>query len=188
MRLNRVVAVLATVAAVLSYSTPAFSAVKTWTLIGVTFDDGGTATGTFDFDADTQDTTNISISVSGGGTGVFPPFTYTRLLNLHNIGNPANTYRVGRPGQLLLDRCLRFTPIADLTNAGGTVALDLATADGGSGGVECYNCNPFRLIDGGSLTALEPVPTVSEWGLIVMVLLAFAIGTILYGRRRLVRS
>ena len=46
-------------------------------------------------------------------------------------------------------------------------------AVGGDGPV-CHQCKLFD----------EPLPAVSEWGLIVMGLLGLTIGTILYGRRR----
>jgi hypothetical protein len=55
-------------------------------------------------------------------------------------------------------RALRFTPISDLTDAGGHVALNLNTEGNGSGGVECFNCSPFRLINGGSLDSPVPEP------------------------------
>ena len=133
--------------------------VTTWTLTGVTFDDGGTATGKFDFNATTKAITNISINVSGGDTEVFPPIVYTRLHplgNLSNGENSARTYRFTTP--VVGSRELRLTPVANLTDAGGTVALDLATADRGSGNIKCFNCRPSRVIDGGSLTDGDGVP------------------------------
>lgn len=57
------------------------------------------------------------------------------------------------------------------------VPVDCDEADPASGAV----CD-----EGAGLCA--SVPTVSEWGLSIMVLLGLATGTILYGRRRLVRS
>ncbi|MCG8406342.1 MAG: IPTL-CTERM sorting domain-containing protein [Phycisphaerales bacterium] len=74
---------------------------------------------------------------------------------------------------------------------------EISGPDGGPGGM--INNNPQEGWDntgGGevgdytiALTGagfLEPIPTVSEWGLIIMVLLLMTAGTILFGRRRLV--
>ena len=56
----------------------------TWTLSGVTFTDGGTASGTFTIDNSLSNTvtgtfvlTAVNISVAGGNTTQFPAFTYT---------------------------------------------------------------------------------------------------------------
>ena len=139
---------LAAVVALLFYSTVASAApgASTWTLTGVTFSDGGTATGTFDFDANTQAVSNVSISVSGGNVGVFPPAAYTSLGEFSFFGNPQKTFFFASG-----IRQLRLTPATALTNAGGTVQLNLNTAFGGSGGTECFNCAPFRLFTAGSL-------------------------------------
>ncbi|HFD12938.1 MAG TPA: hypothetical protein ENJ32_10790 [Crenotrichaceae bacterium] len=41
-----------------------------------------------------------------------------------------------------------------MTDAGGIISLNLNTARGQSGGVECYNCAPTRLITGGELATI----------------------------------
>ncbi len=50
-----------------------------WTLNGVTFDDGGIATGSFVFDADANELVSWNVEVSGGNETDFPPFVYTRV-------------------------------------------------------------------------------------------------------------
>lgn len=57
----------------------------TWSLTGVEFDDGASATGTFVFDADTNSISDINITVTGGtsdisgyGTLSADPFTYAQ--------------------------------------------------------------------------------------------------------------
>ncbi len=52
-------------------------------------------------------------------------------------------------------------------------------------GIYYYICEP-HVGSGmrGTVTVIEPVPTVSGWSLIVMTVLAFTAGTILFGRRR----
>ena len=54
---------------ILIYAADATANIVTWTLNDVTFDDGGTAIGTFDFDADIGIVSAWNISVSGGGRG-----------------------------------------------------------------------------------------------------------------------
>src|SRR5262245_61748591 len=48
----------------------------TWTVVGGTFSDGGTMTGSLTYDAATFTCGSYSLSVSGGNTGDFPPLTY----------------------------------------------------------------------------------------------------------------
>lgn len=123
----------------------------TWTLQNVTFDDGGTASGWFVYDADTPQAavTEFSISVAGGDTQVFPPITY----------DPSNTSAgvsdggAGGFGAVFSlngeppNRQIRIPAVSELTNAGGTLAVNIA----GSGAAECYNCGPARLYTGGNL-------------------------------------
>ena len=49
----------------------------TWTLTGVTFVDGSTASGTFTFDADTNTYSSIDVMTTGGTA--YPAETYTFL-------------------------------------------------------------------------------------------------------------
>ncbi len=53
-------------------------------------------------------------------------------------------------------------------------------------GVYGYHCHPHEEL--GMISSITvnsaPIPTVSEWGLIVMTLLALTAGTIVFGRRR----
>jgi hypothetical protein len=68
------------IALVLFSATQADAVPLTWNLSGVTFLDGGTATGSFTFDADAATAGVLSapiITVTGGATGVFPPLTYS---------------------------------------------------------------------------------------------------------------
>lgn len=135
------------------------SASVIWNLSGVAFADGGIATGFFTWDASTDTMGAYSISVSGGDIDTFPAVAYdngdSSATWMLLIGDSNNTFIFEMNGSV---RELRFTPITDLTNAGGTVPLNLSTANGGSGGVECFNCGPFRLIDAGSLTSATPEP------------------------------
>lgn len=154
-----------------------------WTLSGVTFDDGGTASGSFIYDADSHTFSAWSISVAGGNTANFPAVTYgfpNSTVQSFNGGNPQDTILFALNGSA---RELRMTPTAALTDSAGTVALNLATAHNNSGGVECFNCGPARIITTGSLNgAIVPnaaaIPALSLSGLLLLIgsLIATAFG------------
>jgi hypothetical protein len=65
------------------FTTPALADTVTWTLTGVTFADGGTASGFFTTDSTLGTLLSVDISVAGGNTTLFPAFTY-------NIASPPN--------------------------------------------------------------------------------------------------
>jgi hypothetical protein len=71
-------------AALLSAPMVAQASLVTWTLSGVTFDDGGTASGSFDFDASLSDETACShISITTATVGAFTgTFNRDELTNL----------------------------------------------------------------------------------------------------------
>lgn len=121
----------------------------TWTLNNVTFNDGGTASGTFTYDADTQTVDNWNLTTTSGsilGGSNYDPGDSSYFIQ--NLGNPQDSI-IFEIGQLQL----RITPISALTDAGGNVAINLNTANGESGGVECFNCSPFRIFVSGDLSA-----------------------------------
>lgn len=125
----------------------------TWTLSGVTFADGGTASGSFVYDAATNNVSDIldtfSISVAGGDTATFPAITYdpsnaSAFVADHGGGDYGAIFSLnGLPPQ----RGIRIPAISELTDAGGTLAVNIA----GSGAGECYNCGPYRAFAGGNL-------------------------------------
>jgi hypothetical protein len=121
----------------------------TWTLSGAQFADGGTASGWFVYDADAQALTDFSVSVTGGDTATFPPITYSPA-NSNGFVADGGT---GDAGTILSlsgqgeTRGIRMPAVTPLTDAGGTLALNLA----GRGQGECYNCGPARGFVAGSL-------------------------------------
>jgi hypothetical protein len=147
------------------YSISANATPVVWNLSGVTFEDGGTASGSFTYDADTGTYSAISISTTAGTAITI-----------------AMDYDVTNAGCLTLDEIICFLNVADgpdytddlgvtfawlgtpLTNAGGTVTL--------TGGRE-YTCEnatcatvgaPLRLLDAGSITTNPAAPTYSVGG------------------------
>ena len=138
-----------------------FGAVVTWNLNNITFNDGATATGSFNWDADSSTASNWNISVSAGTLSAFSYTTSDSQFWLLNMGNPLMAFDFQMNGST---RELRLTPISALTDAGGTVAINLNTAGGGSGSVECYNCAPYRPVVSGSFVSAAPTPSVPEPG------------------------
>ena len=104
---------------VLGFSQPASATPLTWNLVGVTFDDGGTATGSFVFDADTGLFSAISIVTSPdpalgrgatyGVPGVGDATFFDTLTSLPAAGK---------------DRLL-FDLLTPMTNAGGLIGINL---------------------------------------------------------------
>lgn len=101
-------------------ASPAHAIPVTWTLQNVTFNSGGTASGSFVFDADTLTFSDISITTTADGA--FPGASYgdpvtgfsdaNGLLTVPDIAAPLT-------GQAVLN--LAF--LAPLTNAGGVIEL-----------------------------------------------------------------
>lgn len=124
----------------------------TWVLQNVTFDDGGTANGQFVYDAATNTVSAWSVAVAGGNTGTFPPITYDPI----NSTSYFSTF-LGPNFELIGSfRQFRLTTVTLLDDGGGT----LPVATGISGGAECFNCSPYRVLAGGELigTAVTSAP------------------------------
>ena len=126
----------------------------TWSLINTTFDDGGTASGTFVFNADTNTILNWNLSTTSGS--VFGPFQYLPIDSSAGVFNGVFSFWSNQTFPdccgFLQSRYLSLSFASPLTNSGGTVALTPGHY-GVFGGDECLNCNPFRLITTGSVTA-----------------------------------
>ena len=143
-----------------------FASTVTWNLSDVTFSDGASATGNFQFDADSNTFSSWNINVTAGALSAF---TYTNANSSPFDGVQASGYQptffFSQNGST---RQLRITPLTALTDAGGTVAINLNTWGGGSGSVECDNCTPYRNIVSGSLTtdSLGGVPEPGSMGLL----------------------
>lgn len=131
----------------------------TWSLENVVFNDGGVAIGTFIFDASSNTVLNWDISVSGGNESVFPVFTYNPITAPEVAVFDADS---GLSIQILIDgsalggtpesRTLVLTTEVPLTDEGGTVSL--ITTGFLWNSRECYNCNPWRAVITGSVSAV----------------------------------
>ncbi|SRR5260370_14498746 len=134
----------------------------TWTLSGVTFDDGGTASGSFVYDAVTNTVSSIDVVTTSGTTfggstylGLDPGFSPPMTVDIVLVPDPSLS---DFTGTMYLD--LEFSTA--LTNSGGIHFL----ADFGSEGL-CADAgctiaadSPFRMITGGAV--VSPVVATPE--------------------------
>jgi len=160
----------------------ALAAPVLWTLSGVTFATGGTASGSFVYDAATNTYSAINITTTTDGTrtgatyhfisGAPNPPSSTFSLNLTTA---AANNQTGLPGLALI-----FTPA--LGN-GGTAAVSGQEANC-SDAVCTAPVAPTRAVNAGNVTgqALQ-IPTLSEWGMAIFSILLMG-SAVLYLRKR----
>ena len=110
-------------AAFLSVPMVAHATPVTWTLSGVTFDDGGIASGSFDFDADLGNYSNVALTTTAGGKFETNSFYARPGRGLSATYLAAGT---GCGSDCRLTFWLTFA--SELTNAGGTSSF---SADSG---------------------------------------------------------
>ena len=134
-------------ALLLTTLSPANAALITWTLNGVTFDDGTEAVGSFDYDASVGEFgtyANVDISVMAG---VLPTYTYEDSNSFIGLANANMVDFVDDA----LNSYLRLVFDAPLDNSGGARSLV------GDASYECSNCSDFRYVTAGTVSA-SPVP------------------------------
>jgi len=131
------------------------AAALTWTLAGVTFDDGTVASGSFVYDADLNVYSDWSVSVQDG---TLSAFTYDNTSSGLRAENRDATGVIFV--KLDYTRYINLNFVAPLTNAGGAVALDLTPffVNFGVSSYECDNCNVVRQATAGSVVADVPEP------------------------------
>lgn len=168
-----------------------------WTLNDVTFDDGGTASGSFVYDAAADAYSSINITTTPGTT-VTTGSTYQYACTgagtesvVCTLAPPTSTRTVlfsATPSSDLSGKmALALFFSAPLTDAGGTRNLDVASlafAEATCFSPDCFSLmDPMRGITGGTITAsppapatIAPVPTMGEWSLMAMALLMLGMG------------
>jgi hypothetical protein len=131
-----------------------------WNLNGVSFADGGTASGSFVYDADADFYPTWSISVTGGTTAALPAYTYITPSGFLGIHSATMADFVAVP----TTRYIRLSFLSALTNSGGTIGLNTATS------FECNNCSIRRNIVTGSVTSagVGSVPEPASWALMLL--------------------
>lgn len=135
------------------FAASATAAPLVWNVSGA-FTDGGTISGSFTFDAAATSVPVWNIHVAGGDTATFPAFDYvTNPVGVYYNAflDPEIAFAFYDPNST---RRLVLLTQAPLTDAGGTVGL-VGFISASESSVECYNCNPFRVLaDGGFLSAI----------------------------------
>jgi PEP-CTERM motif len=159
----------------------------TWTLSGVTFDDGGTASGSFVFDATTSTLSSISIVTTAGTTSPRPgtPFGGTAYTGV-NTGAPSGfpplsfdiavvpDVTIDLTGSMVLDLEL---PMPGLTDSGGTVSLlAMTAAEDICSNSDCsvVDDSPFRFAAGELVSPVATTPEPSAFLLLGMGLVCLA--------------
>jgi len=146
-----------------------------WTLTGVTFTDGGTASGSFVYDASTNTYSSVNITTTPGSvitTGAllqyvspgFPPSSTGFLSGASNAPNLTGT------------RAFALFFASALTNAGGVVNLSTSQEASCSNATCVAPAAPSRSTNAGAVngSATAAVPAMSPWALAATALLLAA--------------
>ncbi|MCW2538966.1 MAG: hypothetical protein JWN95_691 [Frankiales bacterium] len=153
-RRSALTAVLATGAVLVSglFATAAHAdpvTYETYQFSGVTFVDGGTATGWFEVSS-SGIINDFSISVAGGDTTTYPALTYSPANNFQ--GNQQTATQVSFMQQSSGLRLLNLEG-ADLIGPASNHTVTLDT----NGSYECYDCAPYRNVAAGALVGAPTV-------------------------------
>jgi len=151
----------------------------TWNLSGVTFDDGGTASGSFVYDAATN--TYSAIDVTTSAFGLRPPVTYT---SFSDVALPSNTGFLFGPnsgGDFTGASFLMWLFDSPLTDLGGTVQVSIPppidSIEAICGDPGCSDsAASFRSVSGGEVIAAVATPEPSTFLLVSMGLIALLAG------------
>jgi hypothetical protein len=151
----------------------------TWTLSGVTFDDGGTASGSFVYDAVTNMYSAIDVTTSAFGTRL--PFTYT---SFSGVASPSNTGFLFGPssGDFTGASFLMWLFDAPLTNSGGIVQVSIPppgdSIEALCGDPGCSDsAATFRTVTGGEVVGTAvATPEPATFSLVGMGLVALLAG------------
>lgn len=148
-----------------------------WTLSGATFNDGGTASGSFLYDADTSAMTGFDVTTTAG---VALPGAHYVDLNGDFPPYPSNSFAVTIPAALPLPPNAPFLALqfqSALSNAGGTINL-LAGGEGFCSNSTCSLGSYRRFFNGGTVVGVQ-VPEPS-----ILSMLFLGAGALLLSRRK----
>lgn len=156
----------------LSLPVPAFASTIVWTLVGVTFQNGGTASGTFSTDSATGEVTSFNIKTSAGS--VFQAATYdsnnSDIYAAFDNGFSANSFAIAADDLAFLP-IVNFAFLNPLTSTGENplqVSFDLPPAEVA---FECSDntCAVVRYVITGSATGfVEAIPEPSTWAMLIL--------------------
>jgi hypothetical protein len=161
-------------------SAPVLASVINWTLEGVTFDDGGTASGTFSTDSSTGDIVSYDITTTTGTAvlgAVYDPSNAPFVAN--NVSGP-NSFR------LVLGTGLQYLNLTfqnPLTSGGiDPIVIGNYQASDTAQSWECNNCFPIRLVSAGEASSLA-TPEPSTWAMMLVGFAALAFAGYRFSRR-----
>jgi len=139
-----------------------------WNLVGVIFDDGGTASGSFAYDAATKTYSSVNITTTAGSQ--VPGTTYQVVRDFRS--NAMGFAAVPNLGPFNnFTPFLAFNFYSPLTASGGTIPLfnsfpaEGTCSDAGCGGIN-FNGPPLRFVSFGSVSTL-PTPSAPAPGSII---------------------
>lgn len=152
--------VFAAALATLTAALPAKAVTLIWTLSGVKFDDGGTASGTFATDSTTGDLLTYNIDTTAGSTlGAFHYDPSTSLIFGNNVFT-SNSFVVVKTDST---KYINFAFVNPLTTGG----IDAFKLGGFPNSYECNNCGSVRNVTAGVATT-GAVPEPASWALLVV--------------------
>lgn len=146
---------LSLAALLLIVSATAHAVPVTWTFQNVVFEDGGTLAGSFTYDADTVSYSDVNVTTTAGSAA--PGATYLFQDAFFPLFGPDNTwFSPVNGGDATGEYSVHLSFLEDLTNAGGTIALN-SSFEGICTASNCINGDILRYVTSGSVTAV-PVP------------------------------
>jgi len=141
----------------LIFSFSVYAIPVTWTLNDAAFDDGGIASGSFTYDADANIYSDINISVTAGSNIDFGSAVYDEIYSTVAGINPDELLMAQNPTVIPGDSLLKLFFSADLTNSGGTVAIEAFPSGGSREDTADLSGFPRRYLVSGSVSAV-PIP------------------------------
>lgn len=177
--MRKLIGAVAVAAGMLGVAAAAQAAQIKWTLAGVTFDDGATASGSFVYDATTNTFSQISLSIAAGP--VIPEASFASACTEPTcpVQSSANALLAVNPatsGDLTNVKMMFLYFTAPLSDAGETIPLRF----GSSATCVDATCGPGsvgRIMNEGRIigapyiaptATATPVPTLSQWSLMLL--------------------
>jgi hypothetical protein len=156
----------------------AWAVVAQWTLQGVVFDDGGTASGSFSFDTVTNTFSDINVTTTAGSARpgatyhfAHADFSFPFLSVFLTVDGASD--QTGLPLlELVFDPGLDHFAVQQLVSPG--------SGEGTCANAPCTIADltaPVRFLVAGTAVTTTALPTLSTWGTLLFVLSMLAVGT-----------
>ena len=166
-----------------SFPLPSFASTIVWTLDGVTFEDGGTASGTFAVESTTGAVTSFNISTTAGTILDGATYAPGNYFAFDNFFSP-NSFAIAADNLLALP-FINFAFLNAMNSAGTNLLQVDFDLPGDQVAFECSDntCEVSRFATGGSaIGVVEAIPEPSTWA---MLILGFAgLGFLSYRRKK----